>query len=255
MFVVNPIPRPIPRITVLGLPGRVFGRHWHQRKGSKVPLDHPDWEHNVRIQWQLGYDIEKICYPDSEPILLANQIPWRVFTSNLQTVEETTGFLVREHCRQLVRTTPPYRRPVILEWGCGAGNAVRDLTTDPQIVGRALIFGYSDVWDKCWNSVDGVKFLFFVKEHLTEFFRRSKLKIDFIFTHFGLEHLNGDDQFDHLRDLASILSPGGVIVLPDPSSVLFDLSDVFQIKSIYSGEVYSGDHTISGPYLLIKKGE
>jgi hypothetical protein len=225
----------------LGVPGHVFGRHWHQRKGPKVPSWHPEFRHEVRIRW-AKYEGEMAFGLEDGPLILPHDVHWGMFHSKLSTAEECSGFPIREHCGGLVARNPG-AKPVILEWGCGAGEAVKELTADPQIKGKVLVFGYGDTWDVCWNEARGVKFLFFVKEHLAEYFRRARLKIDFIFTHGGLETmLHGDELPTHLRDLASVMATGGMIVLPThgssiinrfatpPSENVAALQDLFRIE-------------------------
>jgi hypothetical protein len=143
--------------------------------------------------------------------------------------------------------------PILLEWGCGRANAVRDLTNDPEIKGRASIYGYSDVWYEAWNNIEGVKFLFFVKEHLAEYFKRKHLKIDFVFTHAGLENLKGQDLVDHLKSLATVMVSGGIIVFPSISCrselEFLEITNLFEIKPIF----YQYGSGIGRTYILTKK--
>jgi SAM-dependent methyltransferase len=217
---------------VLGLPGRVFGRHHHQRKGNKVnPTRHPNHDKNVKIRWPTKLESGGHHHKEDGPTLVADEGHWSMFDSDLDTVEGSLAFSVTGHCADLAFRSLS-RKPVILEWGCGRGNAVRDLT-NLLSKGSALIFGYGDVWDIKWNEIPGVKFLFFVKEHLAEYFRRSNTKIDFIFAHGSLEYLMGEELISHLRDLASVMNPGASIALPafeNPRPEFHELSDIFHLS-------------------------
>jgi hypothetical protein len=204
-------PHHFPYQNVLGLPGRVFGRHWHQKRGPKVDTTRAGFCYEVKIRWPTENDSNSIGYDRDKPIIRPYEGHWGVFTSDLDTVERGTAFPIREHCRRLCADAAP-RKPVILEWGCGAGFALRDLTNDSDIKGNALVYGYSDIWDARWNDIDGVKFLFFVKEHLIEYFRRTKQRIDFIFSHAGIVNVRGDDFLKHLSELATLMDRRSLIV-------------------------------------------
>ncbi len=200
---------------VYGLPGYVFGEFRHQKKGRKVPTEHPDWQHDVRIRWQNEEEKADSLNPD-QPIISPHDMYWPMFASNLEKVARGLKFNIAAHCRDLCNQK---LKQVVLEWGCGRGNAVKDLSLDPEIKGKALIYGYSDIWDVSWNEVEGVKFLFFVKEHMVEYFKRTRQRINFVFSHGAMEYLKYDDLKIHLEKLASIMDSGAKIVFsPDISS-------------------------------------
>ncbi len=147
----------------------------------------------------------------------------------MEVVEEGLAFPVREHTVGLIESCSP-RLPVILEWGCGIGYASRDLTSDPRIKGKALVFGYGDVWDIDWNKIPGVKFLFFVKEHLPEYLKRAKLKIDFMFGFCGLDYPQGADFVSNIRGLAPQMNSGALIVFEHKTNgrpEFLELRDLF----------------------------
>lgn len=240
---------PIPenRITdsehVLGLRGYVFGQHWGEPQGKKVNqhnVSHLNWDVKIRWKSPAESDITYAGHNTNEPLIIPYCTRWVMFDSDLSVVEKDLGFSVRNHVKTLIARNPS-RPSVILEWGCGIGNAVNDLTNEPGIKGKALIFGYGDVWDVDWNKIDGAKFLFFVKEHLAEYLRRAGVQLDFIFTHGGMNYLRGEDLVTHLRDLATVMVSGAMLVIP-PRTYLGDdlksVGDVFNITPSYfdSGE-------------------
>ncbi len=237
---------------VLGLRGYVFGQHWGEPKGRKVN------EHNrshlnfdVKIRWKRPSEsgITYAGHNEEEPLVLPYCIRWAMFESDLTVVEGNLGFSIRNHVKTLIAQNQS-RKPVILEWGCGNGNAVKDLTNEPEIKGKALIFGYGDIWDVDWNKADGVKFLFFVKEHLAEYLRRAGIQLDFVFTHGAMNYLEGEDLVQHLRDLATVIVPGG--------KILFDSAFNCQKKLAETADLFLVVPSISKPahinhYILTKK--
>jgi hypothetical protein len=239
---------PFPYQNVLGLPGRVFGRHWHQKRGPKVRTDHQSWCYGVKIRWPTEEENNRL--PDGyrdQPLILPHVGFWAMFTSDLSTVERGTEFPIREHCKRLCADAAP-RKPVILEWGCGAGFALRDLTNDPEIKGKALVYGYGDIWDARWNDIDGVKFLFFVKEHLIEYFKRSKQRIDFIFSHGGLNNLHDKDFSEHLAGLATLMDPDSLIV-----STRIVREEINQLKDFLPHDMTELGDELSGECVLLRK--
>jgi hypothetical protein len=220
---------------VLGIPGYVFGRHWHQRSGPKVnPSGHQDWEYNVRI-FRPSEELERELAWDSrrktgEPVIHAHASHWAMHNSDLAVVEEGLAFPLRVYVQQLVARSNSM--PVILEWGCGEGNAVRDLAADEQIKGKALIFGYSDEWFRCWNDIRGVKFLFFVKEHLIEYFKRTELEANVVFSHGAMEYLHEQEFVEYLRAMAEIMRPGAILLFPANQlrrPEFLEVTDIFEL--------------------------
>jgi hypothetical protein len=237
-------PHHFPYNNVLGLPGRVFGRHWHQKTGPKVPIDNPEYRKEARILWPRKNNSAILA---RRPIIYAHGGFWVLFDSDLGRVERGTEFQIRKYCRALCAQSDS-RKPIILEWGCGAGYAIRDLTMDPNIKGKALIYGYADTWDECWNDISGVKFLFFVKEHLVEYFKRSKQRIDFIFSHAGLSHLHGDDLLRHLSSLATLMDPGSLIV-----STRINRDETDSLQDFVPLDTTDLGNELSGECVLVRK--
>lgn len=196
--------------TVLGLPGYEFGSHAHEQEKKLVnPHRHECWEEGVGIRWENDSRTNERI-----PTIRADYSNWwPMLRSDMETVEKGSNFEILNHGRKLIanaraRISPP----VFVEWGCGQGYAIRDLAADPIVLQNALVFGYADLWDQSWNQISGVKFLFLVKEHLAEYFRRSGLQIDFMFTYGGMNRLSGADWVEHLRDLATVMPFGALIV-------------------------------------------
>ncbi|MFH2106052.1 MAG: hypothetical protein ABII22_02240 [Candidatus Micrarchaeota archaeon] len=127
---------------VLGIPGHVFGRHWHQRRGAKVPSDNAEMRDEVHIRWPTAIEVKMHLFPGRCPFILPNDDHWGVTRTKLDEIEMAQQFPISVHCRTLVSQVI---MPVILYWGCGRGTAVRTLAEDPEIKGRALIFGYGDL--------------------------------------------------------------------------------------------------------------
>ncbi len=237
---------------VLGLRGHVFGRHWHEKLGKKVNEGgNQERDCDVHIRWKrLGEAGITYSPREDEPLILAHGKHWGLFCSDLPFVETSLGFPISEHVKGLISQTPS-RMPVVLEWGCGIGNAVKDLTNEPGIKGKALIFGYGDVWDVDWNKADGVKFLFFVKEHLVEYLRRAEIQVDFIFTHGAMNYLKGETLVRHLKDLATVIVSGGTIIFPTGfSGVRKELEQVTDLFTVVSS---SPNPEETKHYLLTKK--
>jgi SAM-dependent methyltransferase len=221
-------PPKFPHSNVLGLKGKVFGRHWHERRGNTVE-DHYDRRY-AQISWPSPAKLRDAWYrEDREPEMWPKYMNWFMSASDLSTTQSGLGFEVRTHVAKLIAENP-YRKPVLLEWGCGEGRAANDLAIATR--GRALVYAYADLWDINWNEADGVKFLFFVKEHLAEYFRRVGRSVDFIFAYGSLNYLEGQELITHLRDLATIMRPGALLVMPGGRirPELADVQDIFVVR-------------------------
>jgi len=193
-----------------GLPGHVYGNHRHQKPGEKVPTNDPEWEYDVEIRWPNKRELEG--RPSrTQPLIMRHGTHWGMFKTNLEEVERKLAFSARDHCRKLCAETVG-RKALIMDWGCGTGAALKELSMDPEIQDNALLYGYSSVWDVRWNDVEGVQFLFFVKEHLLEYFRRTRQQIDFVFTHGAMDYLKDDELPSYLEALGELMPPGAKVV-------------------------------------------
>ncbi|MFA5050302.1 MAG: hypothetical protein WC501_04810 [Candidatus Micrarchaeia archaeon] len=221
-----------PETNVLGLKGYVFGRHLYQKRGNVVnPSGHGDWDCGVVIRFASECGLGKYQHHDaSKPIISANAMYWPMFYSSLESIETTLEFSIRKHCRRLCKKSD---RAVIMDWGCGDGTALKQLSSDKKIRENTLFFGYGNTWDTNWNSIDGVKFLFFVKEHMVEYFRRAKLKLDFVYSHGGLDKLTPEEFIEHLKDLSDVIMQGGIIVSNVTKKIGYEeLTELFDVNSL-----------------------
>ncbi|MBN2127091.1 MAG: hypothetical protein JW703_01720 [Candidatus Diapherotrites archaeon] len=187
--------------------GYVFGKHWHEKTRKNVPIDRRDWD-LAEISRKENFFTKK-----SEIVISSKYGGYPVDNSSLRSVTFGVRFPLRKYARELVQSSKG-RKPVILDWGCGNGKAISQLTSDPLIKGKALCFGYGNMWYPQWNEIDGVKFIFKLKEHLPEYFKRNHLKIDLIYSHAGYEQwINSEEKIEHFLALSSVMKKGGRILL------------------------------------------
>jgi hypothetical protein len=231
---------------VLGIPrGAVFGYHHPDTKGKKVPKFGDGSCNGVRIIWP-GEDHPGVFH--DIPLITSNATYWGVNGTSLSDMQEQAGFPIYEHVRTLIDAMRP-KRPVVLDWGCGWGTALKHLAEDPVIRKEARLFGYSDTWYQHWNKVEGVKFLFFVKEHLPEYFRRAHIQVDFIMSHAGLDTmLHEAGLVNHVRALGSVMREGAIMLIP---TTIWDRPELHEVEDMFS--IRCGNPNFHGPYVLTKR--
>ncbi len=134
--------------------------------------------------------------------------PWHKNRSTLNQVETFLGFSISDF---ISKRSKLLRRPiVVLDWGCGNGRALRDIAR--KFKQNVKLYGFSKDSFSDWNrSKNQITFIQETSENTTRFF--SKVSVDLIYSHYGLNHLYEQPKFEKFAgDLIERLSVGGVLV-------------------------------------------
>ncbi|GEM_PF-6802767 len=111
------------------------------------------------------------------------------------------------------RTLNTKQPAVVVDWGCGTGRAIEELTD--RFKDQVLAYGYSrDSYD-LWAISERVKYIQATAEDLPRYLQKLP-PIDLIYSYMGYYHfdskLNRVQSATYLAKLAQKLAPGGMLV-------------------------------------------
>lgn len=139
--------------------------------------------------------------------------PWEVNATKYSQVVRTMQFSPRAFARQ--RALANHRPSVVVEWGCGTGDAIRTISEEGRLV---KCYGISRDSYPSWNSSRNVKFIQETPDRAVRYLKRLK-GIDLIYSHWGLNHMygkRGQGDINHfanyVNELITTLRVGGRIV-------------------------------------------
>lgn len=130
---------------------------------------------------------------------------WKNISTPLRKIEESLGFNISGEISQRTRqaTTPV----VVLDWGCGAGNAAEAIAA--KFGKKVSVYGCSDTSYKEWHAIKTVKLVQATKEDALRYFKKGTM--DFIYSHLGLSHTDLASE-NYLEKLLLKLRLGGKLV-------------------------------------------
>jgi len=111
----------------------------------------------------------------------------------------------------------PSRKMNILDWGCGSGDAAHHLARDKY----TKVFGFSADGFESHLYPGEVEFLHTTKEALCRYFKKRGVKLDLIYSYYGLDHLSTREMISHISELKSVLAVGGKIIFSTSSGSLW----------------------------------
>lgn len=97
-------------------------------------------------------------------------------------------------------------KPVIVDWGCGRGNAITEIA---QSFPRTECYGYSNEFYRDWQGNDSVKFIHAPSGEMARYFKAGT--IDIVYSHLGLSHVS--EQLAEINRILPKIKKGGCIVL------------------------------------------
>ena len=123
--------------------------------------------------------------------------------SPVKHVERMLGFPIRLWINQKVEQLK--RRPVILDWGCGSGETIKQISA--QFGSQVKTYGYAKDSHKDWKEDSGTKFIHATANDLLRYIKNGA--VDLIYSNLGLFHNAGPD---YIVKLSKKLSAGGVLI-------------------------------------------
>lgn len=140
---------------------------------------------------------------------------WIVERSPLDTITFTIPWLDSFIKKTFKKKGKPV---VVLDWGCGNGNAINELAEKCGEMVHA--YGYSKDSYKEWVNSDKVKFIHATKEKLPRYLKNNS--VDLIYSHIGIGHTfisywgEIDQQVAYIKKIVPKLSKGGRLVFDLP---------------------------------------
>lgn len=136
---------------------------------------------------------------------------WSIITTDLPEVERALGTKLMETIMTL-RKRYPNKELVIIDWGCGMGQAINTLADQARRaeVKNVKFVGYSNMYFPQWSVTRNVEFIFDEMDNLPKYLDNNSVAL--IFSHFGLYHVQGLKFLEHLRNLSTKMVTGGMIV-------------------------------------------
>jgi len=121
------------------------------------------------------------------------------------------------------------RKPVIVDWGCERGRAIKELSNAPELTGRVKAYGFGDLARKEWLNKDaaGVTFIHSPAEDFRRYFKDKS--IDIIYSLAGIEHV---ESAEYVRSLLPKLTVGGKLVTTIGN-------ELFEFYEKYLGEPFN----------------
>lgn len=141
---------------------------------------------------------------------------WTVNNTPYSTLVKEFGFSPLSFARKRTQTTG--KPAVILDWGCGNGRAIRELSAKSGNMARC--YGYGKDSFPEWNRPSRVQFVQESMERAIRYFKRMG-GIDLIYSHWGLGHIAGKKMpvlgvpqlNEYMKQLIPTLKIGGRIAM------------------------------------------
>ncbi|MCD4781155.1 MAG: methyltransferase domain-containing protein [Candidatus Omnitrophica bacterium] len=106
------------------------------------------------------------------------------------------------------------REIVILDWGAGEGEMLNHLAglIEDEGIRNVKLIGFANIFSQDWARVHpNVEFIFDDAQNLFKHFKDRK--IDMVFSHMGMTHVNPTAMADYLHGMGDIMQPGGLLVM------------------------------------------
>src|SRR3989344_241833 len=104
---------------------------------------------------------------------------WCVTNTPIILIEMFAKYDIRKH----IKTIAKKRRPMVVDWGCGIGNAIAEIAAE---IPKTRCYGFSADSYTEWNHKKGVKFIHATGEDFSKYFKDGS--IDVLYSHLGLLH-------------------------------------------------------------------
>jgi len=213
------------------------------------PRDVPNSIYNKKIIETAGGELRA-----------TNVLAEEIRPTTFLTIDHVFGLMQR--IEKLDRERTDKNEPiVILDWGCGSGTALVGLLHELQSreregrgIANVILYGFSDEFYLEWKQAPaGINFIWGTPDHLKKYLYQHLHKVSYIYSHFGLENILGDQYFEkdilkkHLWDLHDLLDPkNGVLLVADTPGqeegiryyqINFNMFKVTMNESLSSGSI------------------
>jgi ubiquinone/menaquinone biosynthesis C-methylase UbiE len=145
---------------------------------------------------------------------------WAFEQGSLRDMENALRFPIKKHVKQLAKKT----NPVVVDWGCGWGNAAAELAAAEP---KAKVYGFSRDSYGNWNTIingnknegkeplQNVKFIHAVANDFFRYFKNNS--IDLIYSRLGIKHVL--IQGEYIKRMIPKLKIGGIIITDTGSEI------------------------------------
>ena len=155
-----------------------------------------------------GFNRSITALPDGRPIT-PEEIGWKYTDTPLEKIEAAFKFRIDDIVEDF-RKTKPNDEIVIFDWGCGNGQALRDIKK--LGLDNVKLVGFSNMYFPEWNNKgnEGIEYIWDNAWNLTKYLDDNR--IDLVFSHLGLSHLGADGMMLHLNELRPKLKNESLII-------------------------------------------
>jgi len=137
-----------------------------------------------------------------------NEQHWLYHNTSLKKMQSLLGINLTDLVSKRI-TTKPKQKPVVVDWGCSNGTAIRTLAK--KFEGKAECYGVSHRTYPEWKTNRDSKKVKFVHSTANDFFRYFKDgSIDLFYAHQALLHL--PNEVEYIQRVLPKLATGGKLV-------------------------------------------
>jgi len=140
---------------------------------------------------------------------------WLSERNNIKDIESRLAFPLRRFLDKTFKQDKPF---VLVDWGCGIGNAISNLAAKFP---KAETYGFSMHSYKEWLGNKNTKFILSRDSRFRRYFKKES--VDVIYSHLGFFHL--PNSFEHVKVILPCLKKGGILITDIPG-------DSLKLKSI-----------------------
>lgn len=135
--------------------------------------------------------------------------PYMYEDTSLGLVSHELAFDIKKFVQREITKGKPVN---VLDWGCGEGIAVQKLA---KLFPTTHVVGFSKHAYPQWRKNAGPTYIHGIEKDLFRYTQRARLRFNLIYSQMGTLHLDSSSAFrvQYLEQLATLLKPGGVMVL------------------------------------------
>jgi SAM-dependent methyltransferase len=123
----------------------------------------------------------------------------------LISIQKILGIDLEKAIQEKCHLPQGLTKPVIVDWGCGAGTSITELAK--KFHDKAHFYGFGDVFYEDWRRNEQVKFVHGIGTDFPRYFKKNS--IDIIYSFSSLSH---EFTPDYMKKILPALKIGGIII-------------------------------------------
>ena len=136
-------------------------------------------------------------------------MPWSVVNTKLSHVNQYLNISLTDEINRLIEEKDG-EEIVIVDWGCGMGNAIRELALYYRGHDNVKFYGFGDIYFPDWSRIPTYSnWILDKKENIGEYFDRN---VDLMYSNLGLFHIDHTEFVEYFRTLEKTLSGNALLV-------------------------------------------